>query len=108
MSPASAAAVWGAIFRRLEHSAVARGHGADQRRKQKLQRVVPRPNDERHAVGLGSDEPARGPGEQRGAAALRLHPRRQPAEGVANFAQDEAELGGVCLVGRFPEVSVEG
>ena len=92
---------------RFEHDAVARGQRADQRREQKLERIVPRADDEGHAIGLGSDEPARGPGEQRGAAALGLHPRRQVAEGMADFAQHEADFGGVGLMRRFAQVGVE-
>ena len=80
---------------------------ADQRREQKLERIVPRADDERHAVGFGPDEPARGPGQQRRAAALRFHPGRQMAEGVADLAQHEADLRGVGLVRRFAQVGVQ-
>ena len=85
-------------LRRFEHRAVARRQRADQRRDQKLERIVPRPHDERHTIRFGLDKPVRGPREQRSPASLWSHPRRQTAESVTDLAQHEAEFGGVGII----------
>ena len=107
MSWAIAAAVCGANSDGLSTTQLPAASAPTKRREQKLERIVPRPDDERHAIGFGLDESARGPREQRRAAALGLHPRRQMAEGVADFAEHEADFGGVGLIRRFAQVGLE-
>ncbi len=61
-------------FRWLEHGGVAARDRPHQRCKQQLQRVVPWPDDQRHAIGLAAQLGARRPCEKRCPAALRSHP----------------------------------
>ena len=67
----------GRVGRGLDHGAVARGNGPHQRRKTELDGIVPRREDERHAIRLRGDEAAGVELRQRRGHAALLHPAAQ-------------------------------
>jgi hypothetical protein len=51
---------------------------------------------------------ARRPGEDRSPAAGGFYPAVQVAEGMADFAQQEADFRGICLLWILSEIRVQG
>ncbi len=88
----------------LHHRAVARGDGADQRRGDHRQRVVPRRDDQHHALGLGPDVAAPGLRHDRRAHPLRPHPGGQVLARVLHLGLDEIDLGHAGLEPALAEV----
>ncbi|EAU65357.1 conserved hypothetical protein [Stigmatella aurantiaca DW4/3-1] len=98
----------GRLLAGLEDHAVARGQRGDERVDGQGERVVPRRDDQHHALGLGADL-ARRAREQRWRAHARgLHPPLQVLHRVVQLAHHRLNLGDVHLGARLAEVRVDG
>ena len=92
------------VFRRLDHSAVSRRNGTDQRRHRQLKGIVPRRHNQRHAIGLAVDAaPARKLSHCR-ARPPGPHPPGQMVHGVLELLAHHAHLGQIALKGALPQV----
>ena len=89
------------IGRGLDHRAVSRRDGSDQRRHGQLKGVVPRRHDQRHAIGLAVDAaPARKLSHRR-ARPPGVHPLGQMAQRVADLLAHHGHLGEIPLKGAL-------
>ncbi len=94
-------------FRRLHDRAVARGHRAHQRRHHHRHRVVPRRDDQHHALRLGLDVAPARLRHQRRAHALCRHPFVEVLARVLRLGLDETQLRQHRLEPALAEVGLQ-
>ena len=91
-------------FARLEHGAITRRKRTDQRREQKLHRIVPRRDDQGDAEWLRQDASGTGPQRPRNAGTMPAHPARKTRQGVIDFPDHVAGLGDLGLERGLGEI----
>ena len=92
------------VGRGLDNGAVAAGDRADQRRQAQLHGVIPRRDDQRHAVGLGRNEALCRELRQRRRHRPLAHPALQVLQMEAQLLEHHAGLAHVDLHRRLAEV----
>ena len=95
-------------FRRFDHGGAARRDGRDQRHQGQVDRVIPRRDDQRDALGLITNTRFGAEHQHGRPYALAAHPLADVADGVLDLGQNRGDFGQIHFHRRFFEVGVAG